>query len=262
MTSPTLDASIMNTDQQELDASNMNTAQQESIISLLIKSKQIRVMALVLISVFALFIYSLINFGLNITDSSFMFFYLFLSEMSFVCAVSIRHKYRTLLSDISALSPNLNDGNASLHERRIALKQILSFRHITEEILQNWEENSNQKEFSTRDHSCMHSELSEENVSFVDDTNAIVCGICIDEFSLGEKIINPTNCTHIFHAECIVHWLEHHYDCPICRELMVMPEQVAEKVKILRNSESCTKINESTNILENLSIIEIVENRV
>ena len=69
------------------------------------------------------------------------------------------------------------------------------------------------------------------------------CSICLDEYSPNDTISwakdggdapsaslaltnnsgNSTSggCDHIFHQECIVSWLEHHDDCPLCRRKLV-----------------------------------------
>jgi len=46
--------------------------------------------------------------------------------------------------------------------------------------------------------------------------NKLDCAICTDEFELSNEVIEMP-CTHIFHPECILHWLEIHNSCPVCR---------------------------------------------
>lgn len=42
------------------------------------------------------------------------------------------------------------------------------------------------------------------------------CTICLEEFEAGsEALCMP--CTHIFHAGCIVKWLNESHYCPVCR---------------------------------------------
>ncbi|KAM7201234.1 hypothetical protein V8F20_004980 [Naviculisporaceae sp. PSN 640] len=42
------------------------------------------------------------------------------------------------------------------------------------------------------------------------------CVICVDEMAKGEKAtILP--CNHLFHGECVTHWLKQHNTCPVCR---------------------------------------------
>ena len=42
------------------------------------------------------------------------------------------------------------------------------------------------------------------------------CPICNEEFILGETVIKIP-CSHIYHEACIMPWLEHKHNCPICR---------------------------------------------
>jgi hypothetical protein len=45
------------------------------------------------------------------------------------------------------------------------------------------------------------------------------CAICLLKFEKGDHVCesNNTACHHIFHEECMTHWLLNHELCPICR---------------------------------------------
>ncbi|ORX74692.1 hypothetical protein DL89DRAFT_208613, partial [Linderina pennispora] len=42
------------------------------------------------------------------------------------------------------------------------------------------------------------------------------CSICQDEYKQGEEVVELP-CKHLFHDECIKHWLNVNGTCPICR---------------------------------------------
>lgn len=42
------------------------------------------------------------------------------------------------------------------------------------------------------------------------------CAICLDQFKASEKITHLT-CTHRFHSDCLLPWLESNAHCPCCR---------------------------------------------
>ncbi|KAK9069468.1 hypothetical protein SSX86_011372 [Deinandra increscens subsp. villosa] len=46
---------------------------------------------------------------------------------------------------------------------------------------------------------------------------ALECAVCLNEFEDEETIRLIPKCDHVFHAECIDAWLEHHVTCPVCR---------------------------------------------
>ena len=43
------------------------------------------------------------------------------------------------------------------------------------------------------------------------------CNICLEDFCRGDTVLSLP-CFHIYHEECIVHWLGEHKTCGICRK--------------------------------------------
>ncbi|GJR11250.1 probable E3 ubiquitin-protein ligase RHA4A [Tanacetum coccineum] len=44
-----------------------------------------------------------------------------------------------------------------------------------------------------------------------------VCCVCLGEFEMNEELIQVPSCKHVFHKECIHHWLQSNSTCPLCR---------------------------------------------
>ncbi|GLJ44042.1 hypothetical protein SUGI_0918450 [Cryptomeria japonica] len=60
----------------------------------------------------------------------------------------------------------------------------------------------------------------------VDD--GLFCGVCRDDFILGEEVREiPCMIGHIFHSHCIWPWLEDHNTCPICTTPFFMENEAS-----------------------------------
>ncbi|KAJ4956332.1 hypothetical protein NE237_013115 [Protea cynaroides] len=43
------------------------------------------------------------------------------------------------------------------------------------------------------------------------------CCVCLGEFEVKEKLHQIPSCNHVFHIDCIHHWLQANTTCPLCR---------------------------------------------
>ncbi|KAL8047439.1 hypothetical protein ABFX02_07G000700 [Erythranthe guttata] len=43
------------------------------------------------------------------------------------------------------------------------------------------------------------------------------CCVCLGEFEVKEELLQVGTCNHIFHIDCIRHWLHNNSTCPLCR---------------------------------------------
>ncbi|CAI0408773.1 unnamed protein product [Linum tenue] len=43
------------------------------------------------------------------------------------------------------------------------------------------------------------------------------CCVCLGDFEMKEELLQISSCRHVFHMDCIRHWLLNNSTCPICR---------------------------------------------
>ncbi|OIT34855.1 PREDICTED: probable E3 ubiquitin-protein ligase RHA4A [Nicotiana attenuata] len=51
------------------------------------------------------------------------------------------------------------------------------------------------------------------------------CCVCLGEFEIKEELHQLPSCKHIFHVECIRHWLRSNFSCPLCRCHVIISRQ-------------------------------------
>ncbi|XP_009793888.1 putative E3 ubiquitin-protein ligase RHA4A [Nicotiana tabacum] len=51
------------------------------------------------------------------------------------------------------------------------------------------------------------------------------CCVCLGEFEIKEELHQLPSCKHIFHVECIRHWLRSNFSCPLCRCHVIITRQ-------------------------------------
>jgi Ring finger domain len=69
--------------------------------------------------------------------------------------------------------------------------------------------------------------VTSEYTSDDDSTGDNVCPICLSGCNKGDIIIVSKYCTHAYHKECILEWLEKHDECPCCRAAMVTDSEMS-----------------------------------
>ncbi|MFS7969489.1 putative transcription factor C2H2 family [Helianthus anomalus] len=76
---------------------------------------------------------------------------------------------------------------------------------------------------------------------------ALECAVCLNEFEDEETIRLIPKCDHVFHAECIDAWLEHHVTCPVCRcDLVPKPGETAQLASELELGGNNSSVEEGT----------------
>jgi hypothetical protein len=53
--------------------------------------------------------------------------------------------------------------------------------------------------------------------NFLEEKKCDTCSVCIEKFK-EEDVVRELKCKHLFHRDCIDHWLENNIKCPLCRE--------------------------------------------
>lgn len=58
------------------------------------------------------------------------------------------------------------------------------------------------------------------------------CAICLSEFEEKERVKIIPRCGHVYHPECIDHWLSSHDSCPLCRSTQLLSLQGEVRLRV------------------------------
>lgn len=120
------------------------------------------------------------------------------------------------------------DGENDVEQPQIRIMTRWERRCAIEKLLEKSGQASKRKEPKTIPEGC------DENKPEGNNEEAPVCSICLCEFD--DDTFQSPVCTHQFHKECIVEWLERRQntECPCCRQPLISDDEVWEIVKSLR----------------------------
>lgn len=73
-----------------------------------------------------------------------------------------------------------------------------------------------------------------------EEENEHVCPICLGEFDEDEAVFASKQCSHKFHAQCILEWLhtKERNDCPVCRSEVISEEEMVSAALVLVKQEN------------------------
>jgi len=215
---------------------------------------------LVLIVVFT----SILKFGFDLKDPLKAFYYFILLVIFYLTLLELptdeaalhnpylrRYVANELPSD--GVPDALKDGNATVLERRQAMENILSFKSVTEKEISALAERDHKNYELAGGHFCLNRGCSDEDSVYINDRHVSSCSICIDEYDVGDEYFVASKCRHIFHSDCILLWLTKHYECPVCREKLVDPNEVASEVQSIRKLNSSNE-SEASKLQGNIVI--------
>jgi len=83
-----------------------------------------------------------------------------------------------------------------------------------------------------------------------DEEQADCCSICLEDYTGGD-ILRILPCTHKFHDDCIMTWIQKHTSCPLCKQVLYEHRKTSAEPRGDTTNEptSSTSVPDSTNLI-------------
>lgn len=88
-------------------------------------------------------------------------------------------------------------------------------------------------------------EIPKVEITKEEEDKKIQCSVCWEDFRL-QEIVRKLQCSHIYHENCIVPWLDLHGTCPICRKSLTGDEEMNTDIISGNSSELPTGSSNNT----------------
>eukprot|EP00550_Attheya_septentrionalis_P000267 CAMPEP_0198291868 /NCGR_PEP_ID=MMETSP1449-20131203/9236_1 /TAXON_ID=420275 /ORGANISM="Attheya septentrionalis, Strain CCMP2084" /LENGTH=327 /DNA_ID=CAMNT_0043990553 /DNA_START=114 /DNA_END=1097 /DNA_ORIENTATION=- len=88
-----------------------------------------------------------------------------------------------------------------------------------------------------------------------DAQHKLICAICIADYEEGEMVATGTTCSHLFHTECLLDWLDKHDACPYCRKDMMTAEEMKSAAEIVLSKGRLAEVARGVPSEEDLAVL-------
>jgi hypothetical protein len=114
-------------------------------------------------------------------------------------------------------------------ERRTALETLLLPKETTSDRKNSSKNRKNKKNEDSF-------EEASADASDLESSQEPMCCICLGHYEQGDHVFDSQTCSHQFHEDCILDWLERqaNSECPCCRVPMVAEDDVWTQVEKIR----------------------------
>lgn len=68
------------------------------------------------------------------------------------------------------------------------------------------------------------------------------CAICLSDYEECDEVIESVRCTHMFHKECLLVWLDKKIGCPCCRMPLITHKEMEQAARDTLDRKLCDEI--------------------
>lgn len=87
---------------------------------------------------------------------------------------------------------------------------------------------------SMDDNQILTADIIAQTIEYNQTHSSSQCSICLGDFNTSDLLLQLT-CKHIYHRECLLHWLQTHYRCPYCR-FLIYQQPVTPHIFLVRQT--------------------------